>query len=66
MAAPSSPVGRKNRNKSRIDNAATFLNAAPRNTTASACATPSRMPPTRAPSGLPKPPMIAAMKPLIA
>src|SRR5262249_52026195 len=66
LAARSSPVGRKNMNKSRIDNAATFLDAAPRNRTASACAIPSTMPPTSAPSGRPKPPTIAAMKPLIA
>src|SRR6185295_3065458 len=66
LAAPSTPVGRTNRKSSRMESAATFLNAAPRNTTASDCPTPSRMPPTSAPSGRPKPPTIAAMNPLMA
>src|SRR5271169_1844548 len=66
FAVPSRPVGRKNRNSSNIDSAAMFLNAEPRTTMASAWTTPRNMPPASAPSGRPKPPTIAAIKPLMA
>ena len=65
-AFPNSPIGRMVMNTSSIDNAAMFLKPDPSVTIAIACARPSKMPPTNAPPGLPKPPTIAAINPLIA
>ena len=50
----------------RTESAATLRMPEPSATTAAAWASPSAMPPRNAPNGRPKPPTIAAMKPLIA
>src|SRR6478672_3312965 len=66
LVSPRIPPGRMKRKISSTDSAATFFSPAPNTTIAIDWARPSMMPPAKAPSGWPKPPTIAAMKPDMA
>src|SRR5262249_41504089 len=66
LVSPRIPPGRMKRKISSTDSAATFFSPAPNTTMATDWARPSMMPPAKAPSGWPKPPTMAAMKPEMA